>query len=244
MAPKPLGRRKPPDFEHVEKYPLSALSAAAMPSGVPVVIGVDWYSNFDNPQLENDGRHWIGRGNLGSIRGGHCVVIRGKALDLFSWWDFYDQGNEGACVGFGCSRMMSLLNRQRYYARWLWDQSKLTDEWSDTNPGDSNGTSVRAALDILKERGHVFWQPRYQGESWQTRDVRKANPKYGIAAYRWATNADEVLSVIDNPIAQMLGAVPIFNSWGRDYPHKVWMPAETLQRLIDQDGEVGIVTDR
>ena len=25
------------------------------------------------------------------------------------WWDFYDQGTEGACVGFGCSRMMSLL---------------------------------------------------------------------------------------------------------------------------------------
>ena len=30
-------------------------------------------------------------------------------------------GPEGACVGFGCSRMMSLLNRKRYDARWLWD---------------------------------------------------------------------------------------------------------------------------
>jgi hypothetical protein len=38
--------------------------------------------------------------------------------------------------------------------------------------------------------------------------------------------------------------VRILNSWGRGYPHRVWMPDETLQRLIDEDGEVALVTDR
>lgn len=227
----------------MEKYPLSALPVSAQPTGVPVVIGVDWYSNFDSPEADG-GRFWIGRGNLGTVRGGHCVCIRGKDLDLFSWWDFYDQGSEGACVGFGTSRMMSLLNRKRYYARWLWDQAKLIDEWSDTVPGDNNGTSVRAALTVLMDRGHVYWQPKYQGEPVAARDARKPDKRHGIAAYRWAKTVDEVLTVIDNPTARELGAVPIFNSWGRGYPHKVWMPGETLQKLIDDDGEVGLVTDR
>ena len=49
-------------------------------------------------------------------------------------------------------------------------------------------------------------------------------------------------------VAQLAGyiadAVRILNSWGRGYPHRVWMPDETLQRLIDEDGEVALITDR
>ena len=242
--PGALGRLNPPDMEHVEKYPLSALPSAQQPTGVPVVLGIDWYSNFDRPQKGTDGRWWIGRGDLGSLRGGHCVCIKSVQTDPTSWWDFYDQGAEGACVGFGCSRMMSLLNRKRYYSRWLWDHAKLIDVWDDTNPGDDNGTSVRAALHILRASGHVPWKRRYQDEPYQVRDGREPVEGEGLNVYRWATSADEVLDVIQMATAHKLGSVPILNSWGRYYPHITWMPGETLQRLIDQDGEVGLVTDR
>jgi hypothetical protein len=67
----------------------------------------------------------------------------------------YNQGTEGACVGFGSSWMSSILNRSLYDARWLWDRAKERDEWADTNPGDNNGTSVRAAMDVLRLVGHV-----------------------------------------------------------------------------------------
>lgn len=93
---------------------------AAIDSGIPCAIGINWYSNFDNYQ-EFASEHWIGRGDLGNVRGGHCVCIYGAS------------------------------------------------------------------------------------------DRRQA--------------------------------VRIKNSWGRDYP-LVWMPYETLQRLINEDGEVAIVTDR
>jgi hypothetical protein len=156
-----LGRRVPTDFSHVEKYPLSALPREEQPSHVPMAFGVNWYVNFDSPVKEADGRYWIGRGNLGTIRGGHCICIRSVSqMDTTDWWKFYNQGAEGACVGFGCSRMMSLLNRKRYDARWLWDQAKIVDEWPDTNPGDDNGTSVRAGCDVLRNRGHRrVWGP-------------------------------------------------------------------------------------
>src|SRR5215212_4104686 len=45
-----LGRFIPDDWEHVERYPLTALSAEEQPARVPVVIGVNWYSEFDNPR--------------------------------------------------------------------------------------------------------------------------------------------------------------------------------------------------
>ena len=156
--PKPLGRRAPTDWRHYEKYPLTAATTPTAPT--PVAIGVNWYEDFDTP-VQKGSRSWIGLNSkqLGKVRGGHCVCLEpgdqlngnGEVVRLLqdsqSWWDFYDQGREGACVGFGCSRMMSLLNRKRYDARWLWDWAKSTDEWPETNPGDDQGTSVRAACD-------------------------------------------------------------------------------------------------
>jgi hypothetical protein len=253
--PRPLGRRTPTDWRHYEKFPLTAATTPAAPT--PVAIGVNWYTDFDNP-VQKGGRYWIGLDSkkLGQIRGGHCVclepgdqmngsgTVTRRLQDSTGWWDFYDQGREGACVGFGCSRMMSLLNRKRYDARWLWDWAKATDEWAETNPGDDQGTSVRAACDILRTRGHVAWKNAYANRDYQARDQETPAPGEGITVYRWARTVDEVHGVLKSPTNDRLGAVRILNSWGRGYPHRVWMPDATLQRLIDEDGEVALVTDR
>jgi hypothetical protein len=132
-----LGRQVPTDWRHYEKFALTAETTPDTPT--PVVIGVNWYSNFDHPVRDSRGRWWIGKGDLGRIRGGHCVCIEpgdqldanGKVVrslqDTAGWYKFYDQGAEGACVGFGGSRLVTLLNRKRYDARWLWDWSKAND---------------------------------------------------------------------------------------------------------------------
>jgi hypothetical protein len=54
----------------------------------------------------------------------------------------------------------------------------------------------------------------------------------------------EVHSVLGNDRADELAAVPFLNSWGRDYPHRTWMPDEVLERLMEEQGEVAIPTDR
>ena len=228
----PLGRRAPTTWEHYEKYPLRALAGAEVPAA-PVTIGVSWYTNFDSP-VKKGSQWWIGEGNLGQVRGGHCVAVKSAHYsDLISWWDFYNQGSEGACVGYGSSRMMSMLNRVRYDARWLWDQAKMVDEWAGTNPGDNEGTSVNAAMKTLKAQGHVR--------------SGKLLPAAGdgVAAYRWASTVDEVRSVLLSPYHDKLQAVPLLNSWGRSaYPHITWLPYTTLERLISEDGEVALVTDK
>jgi len=230
MTLLPLGRREPTDWKHVEKYPLTALRTA--PENVPVAIGVNWYTAFDVPTKDAQGVYWIGleAKKLGAVRGGHCVCLKPQSItDGRGWWKYYDQGTEGACVGFGSSRMMSLLNRRRYDARWLYHQAQIVDGYPDTPPAE--GTSVRAALDVLRTQGHVF----------ATSTAQIARLSEGITANRWARTVTEVLTALGTPGAEY---VDVLNSWGAAYPKRVRMPAATLQRLLDEGGEAGIVTDR
>lgn len=249
-----LDRLVPDDWRHVERWPLTA--ATFPPKPVPVTLGISWYSAFDDPVQDSRGRWWIGRGDLGSIRGGHCVCLEpgdpvdGHTIqDSTPWWSFYDQGQQGSCVGFGSSRMMSLLNRRRYFARWLWDRAKERDEWPDTRPGDDNGTSVRAAMDVLRAVGHVPWRSSYArmdehpNDSY-TRSGLDPVVGEGISANRWATTVEQVNFALQSPANERMGAVRLLNSWGKSYAHRVWLPFETLQRLLDEDGEATMVTDR
>lgn len=247
----PLGRRAPSDWEHYEQYPLTAPRLAEITTPRPVVIGVNWYSNFDNPVQDSQGHWWIGRSSsIGFIRGGHCVSLKQKGVSRRpdGSWKFYDQGSEGACVGFGTSQMMSQFNKKFYFARWLWDRAKEIDEWSDTNPGDSDGTSVRAALDIIRTRGHIPYTMTYDfmnrdGESGDWVNRAKLTPVLaeGISANRWITSMDDVLQVLGYT---GLDYVDVMNSWGRSYPRLTRMPVTVLERLWEEDGEIGVPTDR
>lgn len=244
-----LGRFVPDDWRHVERYPLTALATEDRPSRSPVVIGVNWYKEFDVPEKdEKSGEFFVAKGgakSLTRIRGGHCVCLEpGESTDGETQYAFYDQGKEGACVGFGWSRCMTMFNGDLYAARWLWDQSKLRDEWGETNPGDNNGTSVRAAAEVLLELGHVPWSETYADDDHVARAAYTPDAKNGLHAYRWAKTVDEVHEVLANPRADELGAVPFLNSWGSGYPHRTYMPDDVLARLIEEDGEVGLPTDR
>lgn len=233
ISDMPLGRVAPADWDHIDKYPLRGLTAESRPVSVPVTWGINWYTAFDTPERMNR-RWWIGRGDLGSIRGGHsvCTPPRNRH-DKTAWWDFYDQGQEGACVGFASSRMMTLLNRRQYAALWLYREAQKIDDWASV---PHEGTTVRAAMEILRTQGHCRYCSPDQTDPPLSGD--------GISAYRWATTVDEVLEALGPNDYASIGGIPILNSWGRNYPHKVWIPLHVVERLIAEDGEVALVTDR
>lgn len=247
-----LGRRVPPNFEHVALYPLRALIddpqdvLVVPPAGVEKSLGLPW------------------------------------------WWRKHDQGDEGACVGFGCSAMTSITNRwqryqttgqyltYRYASRWLYQEAQLVDEWADTPP--SEGTSVRAGAEILNTRGHRRVQNSVIGAE---------NLQHGISAYRWAVHHDEIRAAIYAGLAVAIGiewydnfdtpklinnerwiaseqnwgylrgghcvclyrmsdrrqAFMIMNSWGGSYA-PAWIPYSSLNQLLDNFGEAVVITDR
>lgn len=222
-----LDRLVPPDWEHYEKFPLSALAPADKPKGTPTVAGVNWYREFDNPVRDSRGRYWVARdGRLTSIRGGHCFSLKANETDSIRWWEFYDQGEEGACVGFGSSRMKSLLDRVEYDGFELFNAAQVLGGYVGMD-----GAYVRDGMAVLLQRGAV------------RAHHTAPDPDSKIAAYRWSKDVNEVIALLDLPLAKTLGAVPFLNSWGKEYPHITWMPAEVFQRLIDEDGEVAVATD-
>ena len=118
-----------------------------------------------------------------------------RTLSLpYQYRDKYDQGTEGACVGFGSSWMTSIHNRGLFDARWLYQQAQLVDSWPSTPPEE--GTSVRAAMDILRKVGHRKILRNVSGQP---------DLKHGILENRWARTVDEMRTAISQGKAITIG---------------------------------------
>ena len=112
----------------------------------------------------------------------------------YSYRPKYDQGSEGACVGFALSWAMSILNRRFYSAMDLYRQAQRQDEW----PGESySGTSVRAGCDVLRERGHKLLHRHNHVHDW--------DPAHGIQRNEWASSVDDIRTCIANGVPVVLG---------------------------------------
>jgi hypothetical protein len=97
---------------------------------------------------------------------------------------------------------------------------------------------------VLAKSGHVDWSAEYADDDHTEREDYRPAADNGIRRFRWAQSVDEVHNVLGNARADELGAVPFLNSWGRNYPHRTWMPDEVLDRLMQEEGEIAIPTDR
>jgi hypothetical protein len=112
---------------------------------------------------------------------------------------YMNQGREGSCVGWACSWLLTILNTRpgdvrRYDAIWLYRAAQAIDDWNDTPPQE--GTSVRAALDVLRDTGHRRMR----------RGVSAApDLTEGVAANRWAETVDELRACVAAGVPAVLG---------------------------------------
>ena len=133
-----------------------------------------------------------------------------------AWRRFYDQGSEGACVGFSCCMAKTVLDRHRYNASDLYLRAQLRDEWPTTPPDE--GTSVRAGGDALIEGPR---RVRLLRGGMRTYEIRQEDT---IVAYRWATSVDEVRSAFAQGAPVVLGCnwysgfdMPEYRGRGKGY---------------------------
>lgn len=124
-----------------------------------------------------------------------AIGVVERILDIpRQYRDEYDQGSEGACVGYSQSWLMSILNRRLYDAFRLYAAAQGIDEWADTPP--EAGTSLRAGFDVLRMIGH--WRV-YAGKT------RAPMLVEGIVRNEWATTVDQVRTAIANNIPVNFG---------------------------------------
>ena len=253
--PKPLGRRAPTDWRHYEKFPLTAATTPTTPT--PVAIGVNWYEDFDTP-VQKGSRSWIGLDSkqLGKVRGGHCVCLEPG--------DQLNGNRRGRPPAAGQPELVGLLRpgprgrvrRLRVLAHDEPAQSqalrrplvvglgqvdrRVARDEPRRRPGHERARGLR---DPARARPRA-WKQTFKGRSYKQRDKEEPVGRRGHRRLPLGQDRRRGPQVLKSPANDAAGAVRILNSWGRGYPHRVWMPDETLQRLIDEDGEVALVTDR
>lgn len=234
--PGALGRNKPPDHRHLELYPFDAISTP--PKHQPVPLGIDWLEGFDKPVKGIDGKWRLPTKNLGGVRGGHDICARpapdpawaGQEQDPLSWWTFFDQGETPACVGFAHARAMSLIYREKFNPFWLYDDARRAEGSYPNGEGSTNRSGCAA---LLKWGCHFESGEVAKPVPW------KANqPGKKITAYHWATNVDQVLSVLGITSG---GEIPLLQSWGRFFPHEVWMAPELLADQFTRGAEASVI---
>ncbi|MGH8894628.1 MAG: C1 family peptidase [Actinomycetes bacterium] len=104
--------------------------------------------------------------DAGLIASGARAVPRSKDLRDDTWWTVGDQGATGSCVGW--ATVDSVLRwhlvqanrigkRDRLSPRFQWMAAKETDQWvaQPTTFIESDGTSLKAALDVSRKWGAV-----------------------------------------------------------------------------------------
>ena len=96
---------------------------------------------------------------------------------------------------------------RRYNPIRVWNEAKKIDEWSDTNPGDDNGTSVNAGYAVVRNEGmqRVTSISIIDGVVTPKTGTYKPDQAEGIIANRWATSVDELRWSIKNAAPGTIG---------------------------------------
>ncbi|HEX5016533.1 MAG TPA: C1 family peptidase [Actinomycetes bacterium] len=198
-----------------------------------------------------------------SRRFGVAPVLPDKPPRSFTWRTSFvlDQGQEGACVGFGWSH--ELLARpiiqpgvNNAFAQQLYREAQQLDEW----PGeDYSGTSLLAGAKAVQARGHMkeyrwgfsiddlimalgYQGPVVLGLNWYTgmmntdaegyiRPTGQVEGGHCIAALGWNVR---------------LNRAELVNSWGVDWGNGgfCYIGRDDLERLLHEQGEQCIPVGR
>lgn len=175
---RPLGNRPPEDDRHVQLYPLKAVGDSMFP-----------------PPEEVD-----------RILG---EKLWGVNSDLPAWHWTHDQGwVQGSCVGHATTLERAVTNiaqaraagrkpyNRRYDPLHVWRLAKDRDEWEQTrsDPDNNDGTSARAAYDVLREIGPRRARGTKLGADGKVIVDRpgEPDPSEGIEVNRWAETVDEM----------------------------------------------------
>jgi len=229
-----LGRAPSPPEERAVYATRYALAAPAIPEApTPVVIGVPWYAGAYEPTVDRDGIAWLRTSDLtGGVVGGHALCLLPEGLDdPEGAHAHYDQGREGACVGFAWSRAASLVEGRLFDGFSLYRRARQVDEW----PGEAyDGTSVNAGGRVCKDEG--LWLVR------GGRVSKRPSARWRIGSFRWAPDLETVLRCLK--IDPNRGYLEYLQSWGLGHPRRTRMELEVADRLIfREDGDAAIAAN-
>lgn len=264
-----LGRRTPEDWTHVERYPYRALRPETVLDINKILKLPGWHWSHDQGQEGSCVGHAgvmeravtnLAQNRLASL------ISPGRRYDpLWAWnqakiIDPFPDTNPGDDNGTLVSSFYDVARDQgmrRIASDGIHiDPATGTPVVTDPNEGQPElGEGVQAtrwATTIDEIRTAISNRtPVTIGVNWysdfdepQVRFNRKGEAEWYIGedanALGWVRGGHAICLYGASDRRQ---AFRLKNSWGRDYP-LVWLPYATMERLLYEDGEAALVTDR
>jgi len=242
---KGLGRRTPTDWEHVEKYPLRAL-ALEVPSVAEKGLGLPWWWKSHD---QGNRSACVGFG-LSSERAitnhrqrllatGQDVTYRyaadwlyDEALKIDEWPGEADNGTS-LRAGYEILVMRGHRRMQRgVIGAESYEQGVTTYRWAQTI--DEIRAAIYANLAVaigVNWYASLFlpFQKVPGGESWVSIELgSQVAGGHCVCLYRMSDRRQ---------------AFRVMNSWGDSWEPS-WLSYKDMQRLLDEDGEAAVITDR
>lgn len=191
------------------------------------------------------------------------TLVSGKTRRSYTWAVnvSLDQGNEGACVGFGWSHELAAkpfvhpVTNDTAFA--LYHQAQTLDEW----PGENyEGSSVLAGAKAVQVNGFMTEYRWAFGEDDLALAVGYKGP--AVLGVNWTTGMDNLItdskgrrwiSSADGPVrgghcfivhgySVPLNAYKAWNSWGA--PSEFYIPVPEMVKILANQGEACIPVKR
>jgi hypothetical protein len=174
-----------------------------------------------------------------------------------------DQGNTGTCVGHtGTHLLRTSPIIQDSSPFFLYGEACKRDIWSENDNGDLQfGTSILALMKALRDMGFIDAYLWANGATQTARWIADQSPAaIGVNWYDSFFTPDKEGIIRLTPTSGIAGGHAILlrgwnnkrglfrlvNSWGSNWAQQgqAWLPAEVLERLIREDGEVALPTEK
>lgn len=194
-------------------------------------------------------------------------------LRSFTWkgGEVLDQGEEGACVGFGWAAMLSAYPKpvsgidDNFAKNEIYEEAKTVDEWPGT---DYEGTSVLAGAKVVQSLGYIssyhwafsieellravaYGGPVVVGVNWyegmvnpRTSALIKAEGDI-LGGHCVCVRGVSLRSILPGE-KRGLPVVRIRNSWGSSYGRRgdVFLPIEDMEKLLKEQGECCLTVNK
>lgn len=240
-----FGRRIPPDFEHVSRWALAEAALPTPPANTEKSLGLPWWWKQHN---QGSGGACVGWGEsaMMSITNrfqryqttGQYVTYRYECQWLYKQAQLVDAfpdtpPGEGTTLNAG-GRILKTQGHRRVQngkvGPALLEHGISAYRWAVNHNEIRAAIFAGLAVAIGINWYNAFWAPyMMDGDRWV--DIPAGNKVSGghcVCLYRMSDKRQ---------------AFSLMNSWGASYP-PVWLGYETMDRLLHEDGEAMVITDR
>jgi hypothetical protein len=260
VSNKGKGRRVPVSFAHVEKYPLRAVAPRTIDKAEKIWRLPYWHKKHDQGRqgscvghgwameraIANTRQNILAHSPWPTVRRYNPLEIWDDAKLLDEWADTNPGDDNGTSVHAG-GDSLRLHGAQRVKSINMVNGVPVPNVGQYIVDPAEGIDVVRWATTVDEMRTAIASiGPVVIGINWYT----NFNAPVPVINDWWIGRDSVNLGSIDGGhciclygVSDRRQAFKVKNSWGRDYP-EVWLPFVTMTRLLSEDGEAALVTDR